>query len=245
MERFVETPNLPQRRVKVCALSGDERHRYAADALRALGIACIPTEACARLPRPVAYHADMQLLHLGGRHFALEDSCRALREGLLSRGATVDCLEQADDRYPGDCVLNALILGGRFYCAEQPPAGWKRALGANLRFVKQGYTRCSCAVVAKNAVITADRGIGTKLRADGVDCLVIPPGEITLEGYDCGFIGGCCGLVDRGVLAFTGDISRLSYGGMIADFLQKQGVRAVALRSGIPEDIGGILPLTE
>ena len=66
-----------------------------------------------------------------------------------------------------------------------------------------------------------------------------------LPGYDTGFVGGCCGLIDKGLLAFTGSIEKFHQGERIIDFLQQHGIRFCSLTDGPMRDIGGILPLME
>ena len=56
-------------------------------------------------------------------------------------------------------------------------------------------------------------------------------------------IGGCCGLIDKDVLAFTGRLDSLDFEKPIRDFLDKHGVRIVELTQNPMLDIGGILPL--
>ncbi len=243
--RFLQSPNVPRSRVSLCVTSGDKRHSHIVGALEAVGVACILSENCKSLPRQVAYHADMQLLHLGSERFAFEKSCTRLRGELAALGAAESFTECAGSKYPDDCVFNALCLGGTVYCGRSSEARLRDKSEKGVFLVKQGYARCSCAVVSENAVITADKGIASALKGSGVDCLVIPPGEIALDGYDYGFIGGCCGLIAPDELAFTGEVSRLSYGGEIEEFCEKHGVKITALCEGVPEDIGGILPIAE
>ena len=59
-ERFVEKPNLPESKVTTAAVSG--AYPEILEALKAHGIRCVTTEFDTRLPDPIAYHADMQML---------------------------------------------------------------------------------------------------------------------------------------------------------------------------------------
>ena len=86
------------------------------------------------------------------------------------------------------------------------------------------------------------RGRSAVLR---IDALYISERAIRLDGYDWGLIGGCCGLIDKNVLAFTGALDSLESGGLIRDFLSSHGVTPVELTNRPMLDIGGILPLRE
>lgn len=61
-ERFVEKPNLPESKVTTAAVSG--AYPEILEALKAHGIRCVTTEFDTRLPDPIAYHADMQMLQI-------------------------------------------------------------------------------------------------------------------------------------------------------------------------------------
>lgn len=104
-------------------------------------------------------------------------------------------------------------------------------------------TRCATAVVSNRAIITMDSGIYAAAQFMGLDALHISEHGILLNGYDYGFIGGCCGLIDRNTLAFTGALDSLQSGDYIRAFLAKHAVEAVELTQNRMLDIGGILPL--
>ena len=78
-----------------------------------------------------------------------------------------------------------------------------------------------------------------------MDALLINEHGILLDGYDYGFIGGCCGLIDKDVLAFTGALDSLRCAPQIRAFLEKHHVKPVELTRNQMVDIGGILPLKE
>lgn len=78
-----------------------------------------------------------------------------------------------------------------------------------MRHVNQGYTRCATAVVAKDAIITMDLGIRALAQFLGIDVLLVHEENVFLDGYDYGFLGGCCGLIDKNVVAFTGKLDSL------------------------------------
>lgn len=111
----------------------------------------------------------------------------------------------------------------------------------NLINVKQGYTKCSVAVVSDNAIITSDKIIAQKAKEVSIDVLLIPPGDIILPGLDYGFIGGCCGLIEKDLMAFFGDLNYFNYGNEIKEFLYKHNVKPIYLRKGKLIDRGSIL----
>ena len=111
--------------------------------------------------------------------------------------------------------------------------------------VNQGYAACSTLIIDETSIITADRGISEKAKSLGYDILLIPSGEIALEGYDYGFIGGCCGFIDKNTLAFTGTLGSLTYGHIIMEYLNAKNIKVIELTDKHMKDIGGIIPIME
>ena len=64
-------------------------------------------------------------------------------------------------------------------------------------------------------------------------------------GNTGGFLGGCCGLIDKNVVAFTGKLDSLECAAEIRAFLEKHCVQYIELTQNQMIDIGGILPLME
>ncbi len=151
--------------------------------------------------------------------------------------------------YPGDCALNSLVTGDRIFGnpkAQDPLITMlAKETGREAVPVKQGYVRCSCAVVGSGAFITADEGIAAAAGERGIDVLKIRPGYIELAGYDTGFIGGCCGLAAPDLLLTAGSIAEHPDYDNIRAFALNYGVYIESLWRGSLEDIGGILPLAE
>ena len=111
--------------------------------------------------------------------------------------------------------------------------------------VRQGYAKCSTAVVSEHAIITADSGIANAASLAGLDVLKLQPGYIHLDGYAYGFIGGTCGKLSASTIAFAGSVNRHPQAAEILKFLEQHQVQAISLYEGPLQDIGGILPLAE
>lgn len=144
--------------------------------------------------------------------------------------------------YPYDIILNSLNFSDLFvHNLKFTDSNLLRCMSnKKLISVKQGYTKCSTVVVNENAVITSDKTIASALVKEDIDVLLLPPGDILLPGLNYGFIGGCCGLLDRNTLAFYGDLSYYKYGNDIISFLKKHSVEPVFLREGKLIDRGSL-----
>lgn len=147
--------------------------------------------------KPEQHHTDMQLLIIRDRIFTLET-----------------CVSAAEKSYPKNVLLNCLYFNGRLYgkLSAVDPSVLEYCLenGIEAVNVNQGYTRCSALVVGgkgKSGIITADRSIEKALKNNGEEVLLISPGNIRLEGFDYGFIGGS-GFCDNGLVFFFGDVKK-------------------------------------
>lgn len=156
-----------------------------------------------------------------------------------------------EGHYPDTVALNALLLEdkliGLLPSVDKKIIESLQSSKHQQIFCRQGYTRCSVCVVSSHAVITEDPSIYKALTkfVPSIEALLISPGAVHLDGYAHGFIGGCCGLLDQRILAFTGDIRMHPDFAAIKTFLFRHGVQYYTLSTSQLEDIGGIMPLCE
>lgn len=149
------------------------------------------------------------------------------------------------DNYPKDIVLNSLItkdflLHNLKYTDKEI---LKNKEGRKLLNVSQGYTKCSTLVVSEKAFITSDKKISDTLKKEGYDVLLVPPGDIILEGLNYGFIGGTGGLISDDKLAFFGSLDFYKYGDKVKAFLKDHKVTPIYLSNSKLIDRGSILTL--
>ncbi|MDV3427595.1 MAG: hypothetical protein LIR50_11340 [Bacillota bacterium] len=149
------------------------------------------------------------------------------------------------NKYPEDIILNGLNLKDIFIhkLDSTDPKLLSLVKGKKLINTRQGYSKCSTAVLSDDAFITSDDNMERILLKEGKKVLKVPYGDIILKGYDYGFIGGCCGLIGKGVLAFYGDLSFYKYGEAVLNFLKENEIEAVYLRNGKLIDRGSIMKI--
>lgn len=250
METTLVYRYLPSGRVTNAIISGDISEEIF-NSLKELGIDIIFTEAHSSLPLPLSYHADMQMVNVGEGVFVYapgvsENALAKLKKlGFeLIRGSVM-----LKNRYPFDIAYNCAIVGKDAFLNPKytDPIVLELLVKNNIRLnpIKQGYAKCSTAVVSEEAIITADLQIHRKAVEAGLDALLIRPQKnIILEGYDYGFIGGCSGLISDKEIAFFGDLSTLQDANVICGFCTKHGKKAISLAKGNLIDLGGLFPLT-
>lgn len=148
-----------------------------------------------------------------------------------------------ESKYPLDIILNALNLKNLFIhnLKFTDNALLKNISFKKIKSVSQGYTKCSTAIINSSAAMTSDKGIAKSLSEENIDVLLLPPGDIILPGLNYGFIGGCCGLLEEGLLAFYGHLDNYLYRNEVKEFLKKHKVEPIFLSKGKLIDRGSIL----
>lgn len=151
-------------------------------------------------------------------------------------------------RYPSDIPYNAACTGKffihnlRFTDSKLLEAAEKS--GFTLVNTRQGYSRCSIAVVDENSVITSDEGSAKAMMSHGLDVLLIRKGYISLPHYDYGFIGGCCGRVSDEII-FNGNLSAHPDFNAIEGFILSKGLSLKFFEEYMLEDIGSVICSTD
>lgn len=201
------------------------------------------------LPAPVCGHSDLLVFRLE-KYLITRKSYYGIAKSEIDRICKQAKLElilsdaEAGDEYPLDCGLCAAVSGKNILCREASTDKEILSLAYRLSYkiidVPQGYAKCSCALLADGSVITADRGIAAKALENDIDTLLIEAGNISLPGYDYGFIGGSSGLCGN-KLYFCGDIKTHPDHEAIENFAQKHGTECVSLGSDMLYDVGTLI----
>ena len=248
--KAVENPNLPVKAKTI--ILGKKYCQFLEKPLKNIGIAplFVPDNPCVD-PR-LSGHADLSVLHAGGDQLWLAPY---LKESLFEKqlydlGFNLDFAPIKQSAvYPRDAQLNACICGKHAICNRNiVPKDIVEALTNNgFQFIdcRQGYGKCSVCVVDGGAIITADRGIEIAARKAGLEVLLIDPGNIVLDGFSHGFIGGAGFKISDSKLAFTGTIDHYKSKNEIFDFLISRHVEPVFLTERPIFDIGSGIPIIE
>lgn len=214
------------------------------NALRQLGHTVIPTDTVSILPKPEQCHADLQVLKIEDKLFALSE-CANLRERLAAYQPTI--VSGVGKNYPHNIVLNFLYHNSRIYgrtdCMAAALTQFCKKRRMTPVFMKQGYARCTTLVLNDSAAVTADDGVYQTLTRNGAEVLKIQGDGIRLDGYDKGFIGGASCVIANTVY-FFGNAAVLKDYSQITGFCGKYGFSVQNICPGIPlTDIGGAVVL--
>ncbi len=200
------------------------------------------------LQKPVSAHPDMLMFPtedsiITDKRYAEENAGLFRELSELSGRRIVLCNKGLFNSYPDDVKFNCFTAGGRIFglvaSLSEKILEWAEKNHVSVKNVKQGYAKCSACVVSGNAVITEDTSIERAMVENGIDVLRVTSGQVALEGYDCGFVGGACGSDSENVY-FCGDISRHPDFEKIEKFCHDRGKNCVSLGNGRLYDIGTI-----
>ena len=195
------------------------------------------------LPSPIASHPDMLMAHLPDGKILTSRKYFELAEDILSELPVNWILtdEPIQPIYPHDILFDALTIGDTLIGKIDSVSEYLRSSYGGHINVKQGYTRCSTAMLSDECAVTADKGIADALESIGVDVLRISAGNVKLKGYDTGFIGGAGGRLSDGKYVFFGDIMSHPDGDKIVRFAEKHKISTVSLSDEPLCDCGGLL----
>ena len=178
--------------------------------------------------RKIIVHKDMSY-----------DFLKTLESENISYVLSDSCLKHS---YPDDIILNALITDEYFiHAIKYSDKNLLSSIeGKKIINVKQGYTKCSVLPISNKAFITSDTGLYKILKAENLDVLLVPFGDIVLPFMNYGFIGGVGGMIYPDTLAIFGDINEYKYSSLVIDFLNEHKVKVVSLKSGKLVDRGSL-----
>lgn len=248
IKQFI-SPNLPAGKVTDVIVSGE--YSYIIRELNNLGINTLTTNPFVCLPYYERFHADLQCSYYKKGTLAVcQESVPLFASKAEKAGLHIHYTNtKLESLYPRNIQFNHVVLDQKIICNEKytNPDIKEDCCKNNIEIIntKQGYTKCSIAVVFDNAIITSDPNIYKACKVNGIDVLKIKSGYISLYGYDYGFIGGCCGKLSNDILAFTGVVREHKNYLDIKSFLRNYGIYIIELSNKPLLDIGSIIPIMQ
>lgn len=162
-------------------------------------------------------------------------------ESLLTGIKVIKSESHLDEKYPRDVPLNAFTFKNYFIhnlkYTDKKLLEYYKEKGYELIHIKQGYSKCTT-LVTEDFLITSDGGTYEKLR-DIIPIYKINHGEIKLENFNYGFIGGASGSFGKKIF-FTGSIKEHSSYEKIIKIIKKYNYEIEILSRGPIEDYGSI-----
>ncbi|GMG96917.1 DUF6873 family GME fold protein [Tepidimicrobium xylanilyticum] len=217
--------------------------------LRRLGLNIIPTIPCKDIAEPISYHPDMVIHPINHNTLIIAPNVFDYYEDKLSRlGIKIIKGEtKLTKDYPGDIAYNVGRIGDyavhNFKYTDEKLKYYLKKESVEFIDIKQGYAKCSMAIVDDRAIITADYPIYRELCKRGINVLLIQPGYVTLKGYSYGFIGGATGNLSNEIVIISGNLDGHPDKTVIINFVNKYNKKIYWLSNEKIIDIGTIITL--
>lgn len=150
-----------------------------------------------------------------------------------------------DRTYPGDCAYNISQFGKNVIAntksADKIIMKYYTENGYNIIHVNQGYAACNIQIIG-NTLLTEDVGIHNIITVNNIaeQSVLLPKGEVILEGFPYGFIGGTAGVADN-KLYWYGSAEKCSYSKILRETAKKEGIENIFLSDTALHDFGGIV----
>ncbi len=236
-------PNLPDKKVKKLFVS------HLTDPVILKELARLETEPVFLAPSvnlrsELRYHPDILVINAGNGVWLTENG----NEQTFDFCKFIKIEKSLSDVYPGDCLFNMVYIGNLLICSKNTDiyvyGDYLKNIKKIIR-VRQGYAKCSTAALDCESFITSDCSIYDALKTNNFNVLKVTNNGIALNGYNTGFFGGCCGKIDKNLLAFTGKIESHEDYTNIKAFCNNVGVDIISLSDKPLYDYGGLLPATQ
>lgn len=245
-KRFLKNPNLPKN--KVTTVYADIDDIALKTAFNDLSIKVINIVENHFLDTPISCHADILANYIGKSTFLSDKHQIELCKFIEDNNGKSVIIENIKSPYPNDCLLNFADIGDYIICNKSILTEEIIDLLPKKPIidVKQGYSKCSVCICGYNTIITDDISVyNAVLQYDNINSLLVEKGSVHINKYDYGFIGGCCGLIDKNTLLFNGDLSLHSDFDKIKKFLYDNDVNYIDIKEKPLTDIGSIIPIME
>ena len=245
-ERFLINPNLPKN--KVITVFADIDDIALKNVFDKLAIKIVSVAENKFLDAPISKHADILANYVGKSIFLVDENQVELCSFIKNNDGKSVVIENIKSPYPNDCLLNFADIGDYIICNKSILSEQivKNLPQKEIIDVKQGYSKCSVCICKQNTVITDDISIyNALLQYDNINSLLVEKGSVSINKYNYGFIGGCCGLIDKNLLLFNGELSTHIDFDKIEKFLYDNNVKYIDIKGKPLTDIGSIIPITE
>lgn len=195
----------------------------------------------------IADHPDLQLNPIDDKTYMVAPELLGYyQDNLIGYGVKlIEGQTELASIYPKDCPYNVARVGNFFLSMEQAidPNLREKLEGRGLKgiFQKQAYAKCMT-IGFDNFAITCDKSIEKALKNLGIEVYYVSPEGIKLDGFDIGFLGGSCGIIDYKKVLFTGDLSQLKDFNILKRIFDEKGIEIVYPTCDLV-DLGSIIPI--
>lgn len=240
---------IPLKQARIAIVDGRVDNEIVTN-LEKLNITVVKSIKCKEIDSNISYHPDMVMHPVSYDTLVVAPNVYDYYNKALSpfgikviEGETI-----LEKKYPNDIAYNVGRLKDiaihNFKYTDEVLKFYFKKENIELLEVKQGYSKCSLAIIDDMSGITADKYIYNKLAEKGYKVLLIEPGYINLEGYNYGFIGGACGNLSKNKILFPGKFDDHPDYKRIVSFIESRKKEFIILSKSKIIDIGTIITLS-
>lgn len=241
----MQNPIIPQNKANLAIISGQASDEIMGN-LISRGIEVVKTIKEGSLPPGIGYHPDMVIHPIGKNTLLVAPSVFDYYYEKLGHFGleVIKGDSKVGMNYPEDIKYNVLRIGRHFVhkrgYTDKSIDDYYNKNGISFIDVRQGYVKCSVAIIDQESAITADKKIAQKLSKAGYDILLIESGWISLPGYEYGFVGGASGHISPKDLVFTGSLGNHPDRPKIESFVYNKGIDITYLSKDRIIDLGTV-----
>ncbi len=217
--------------------------------LKEIGYQLIDVPINKNLYPEISSHVDVHVCKINNK-IVLENSLyNYINKNVFIRGNS-----SVFEKYPEDIKYNVCIIGNKaihnFKYTDTKILDLLKEYGYELIDVKQGYSKCSIAIIDDNSVILSDKGLYNILKNYNIDILFLdyePDIKLLSEiGYSNknGFIGGAISRIDDYIF-ITGDLNKIDKENKIRSFIESKNLKIIDFKNLDVIDYGGIVELED
>lgn len=244
----MSNPFIPKNNANIAILDG-RTSDIIVNNLEKLNIKVVKTIKCEELEESVQFHPDMVMHPIASNTVIVAPNVFDYYDEQLSKlGIIVLKGDRVlSSKYPFDIAYNVGRLKNvaihNFKYTDEKIIYFLKKNNVEFINVKQGYSKCSLAVVDESSGITADVTIFDRLSKMGYEMLLIESGYIDLKNQKYGFIGGASGNYSKDICLFTGKLHKHPDAQKIENFIEGKNKRIIYLSDDNIVDLGTIITL--
>lgn len=206
---MLSNPFIPIKEADTVIVAGDADEQIITS-LKKLKLNIIPTIKCLDVHDSISYHPDIVIHPINHNTLVIAPNVfDYYREAL--KGTNLKLImgeKKLGVKYPDDIAYNIGRMHGsaihNFAYSDELLKFYLKKQGLDFIDVKQGYSKCSLAIVDERSAITPDKPIYNVLSQRGYDVLLVEAGYVDLKHQNYGFIGGATGNYSKDIVFLSG-----------------------------------------
>ncbi|MBO4816587.1 MAG: hypothetical protein J5507_06885 [Clostridia bacterium] len=220
--------------------------------LKELGYRLIEINSNKKLYPEISSHTDIFCTKIKNNLIIETSQYDLIKNNIINEIDVIKGNSIVENNYPQDIKYNVCILGKyaihNFNYTDSRIKEILQKEKYNLINVKQGYTKCSIAVIDENSIIISDKGLYEELKQYNFDILflnyklnikLLNKGKFSSMN---GFVGGAISRIGDNIF-ISGNLNEIDRKNEIRNFIQKRNLHIISFKDLDVIDYGGIIEI--